>query len=95
MFTVRLVVECIPDLGLEQSGGESTPTVVGSVYRLLERRRARSRLGLIAGSADWMVYEGRHRGDERVERSEERVQKPCLSGTGSGRGGTWLCETFR
>ena len=37
----------------------------------------------------WGGCEGRHRGEERVKRSEERVRQSCLSGTGSGTGGTW------
>ena len=62
---------CIPDLVWDPSDGESMPDAAGIVWRLLERRRASTWLGLIAGSVEGMVCEGRHKGEERVERSEE------------------------
>ena len=83
------VCGCIPDLGWEQSGGESMPEVAGVVYRLWARRSAGARFGRTMESVSWGGCEGRHKGEERVERSEERVTRFCLSKIGSGTGGTW------
>ena len=70
MFTVRLVVGCIADLGWEQSDGESVPTVAGVAYRLWARRSAGARPGRTVESVSWGGCEGRHKGEEREERSE-------------------------
>ena len=84
---------CIPDLGWEQFGGESVPAVAGVVYRLWARRSAGARPGRTVESASWGGYEGRHKGEEREERSEERMPQFCLSGTGSDTGGAWFGKT--
>ena len=52
---------CIPDLGWEQSGGESMIAVVEIVYRLLERGGAGAGPGLIVRSVNWRGREGRHK----------------------------------
>ncbi len=57
--------------GVHQSGGDSVPAVAGVVYRLLARRSAGARPGRTVESVSWGRCEGRHRGEERVERSEE------------------------
>ena len=51
----------IPDVGWEQSGGESKPAVTGSVYRLWEGRSAGVRLGRTVESVSWGGCEGRHK----------------------------------
>ena len=53
--------ECIPDLGWEQSGGESAPAVAGVVEHLWARRSAGARPGRTAESVSWGRYEGRHK----------------------------------
>ena len=52
---------CIPDLGWEQSGGESAPAVAGAVYRLWARRSAGARSGRTVESVSWGGCEGRHK----------------------------------
>ena len=52
---------CIPDLGWEQSGGESVPAVAGTVYRLLKRPSAGARPGSTVESVSWGGCEGRHK----------------------------------
>ena len=52
---------CIPDLGWEQSGGESVPTVAGVVCRLWARRSAGARPGRTVESVSWGGCEGRHK----------------------------------
>ena len=84
---------CIIDLGREQSGGESAPAVAGDVYRPGARRSAGARPGRTVEPVS-QACEGRHKGEERVKRSEERVPRFCLSETGSGTGGTWSGETL-
>ena len=86
---VRFLGVCVPDLGWEQSGGESVTAVAGVVGRLWARRSAGARPGRTVESVSWGGCEGRHKGEERVKRSEERVRQLCLSGTVSGTGGTW------
>ena len=88
------VCGCIPDLGWEQSGGESVPAVAGTVYSLWARRSAGARSGRTVESVSWGGCEGRHKGEERVERSEERVSRFCLSEIGSGTDGAWFGETL-
>ena len=44
-------------------------------------------------SVSW-ACEGRHKGEERVKRSEERVTRSCLSKIGSGTSGAWFGETL-
>ena len=80
--------ECILDWGWEQSGGEAAPGAAGAVYRLWARRSAGARPGRTGESVSLGGCEGRHKGEERVERSEERVTRSCLSKIGSGTGGT-------
>ena len=80
---------CILDWGWEQSGGAVVPAVAGVVCRLWARRSAGARPGRTGESVSWCGCEGRHKGEERVERSEERVRQLCLSEIGSGTGGTW------
>ena len=52
---------CIPDLGWEQSGGESVPAAAGVVYRLWARRSAGARPGRTAAFFSWGGCEGRHK----------------------------------
>ena len=52
---------CMPDLGREQSGGESVPAVAETIYRLWARRSAGARPGRTAASVSWGGCEGRHK----------------------------------
>ena len=61
MFTVRLEVGCIRDLGWEQCGGESVPAVAGVGHRLWARRSAGARPGRTVASVRWGGCEGRHK----------------------------------
>ena len=76
-------------LGWEQSGGESAPAVVGTVTVFGREAVLAPGPGRTVESVGWGGCEGRHKGEERVERSEERVTRFCLSKIGSGTGGTW------
>ena len=57
----RPIIWARPGFGGEQSGRESMPAVAEIFQRLLERRKAGARPGLIVGCVDWRVCEGRHK----------------------------------
>ena len=71
------------------------PAVALAVYRLWARRSAVARPSRTVESVSWGGCEGRYKGEERVERSEERVPRSCLNEIGAGTGGSGLAKLFR